>query len=108
MLGVDLVKIERIEKLLDKFGEKFLKRIFNEEEIVYITNKGMKVETVAGMYASKEAVSKAYGTGIGEIKFKDINIKHNPVPMAVIKEKTYCLSVSHDGEYAVAVCILNK
>lgn len=106
MLGVDLVKVERIEKLLEKFGDNFLKRIFIEEEIEYIQKKQKSKNTVAGMYASKEAVSKALGTGIGEVGFKDIVIEHNPYPRARVGEKVFELSISHDGDYAIAVCML--
>lgn len=105
MLGVDLVKITRIEKLFEKYADKFLKRIFREEEIAYIRKKGNNIETIAGMYASKEAVSKALGTGIGEVAFRDILILHNPEPVAWVGDKKFALSISHDGEYAVAVCM---
>lgn len=101
-----MVKIKRIEELLEKFGDKFLKRIFTEEEIEYIQEKQYSANTVAGMYASKEAVSKALGTGIGEVGFRDINIKHIPYPVAEVGERVFELSISHDGDYAVAVCML--
>ncbi|EGY79969.1 holo-ACP synthase [Peptoniphilus indolicus] len=106
MLGVDLVKVDRIEKLLEKFGDNFLKRIFTKEEIEYIQKKQKSKNTVAGMYASKEAVSKALGTGIGEVGFKEIAIEYNPYPRARVGEKVFELSISHDGDYAVAVCML--
>lgn len=108
MLGIDLVKIDRIDKLFKKFGDKFLNRIFKEEEITYIRNRGNKVETIAGMFASKEAVSKALGTGIGKVGFRDIIIEHSPGPKAKVGNKRFELAISHDGEYAVAVCMLKS
>lgn len=104
MLGIDIVNIKRIEKIYNKFGKSFLERIFNKDEITYIVNKNYNIETIAGLFAAKEAVSKSMQTGISKISFKDIKIYHeNNSPYAVVFDKKFDLSISHEREYAVAV-----
>lgn len=75
--GVDIVKISRIKDILNKNSQSFYKKIFNKEEIEYIKGKSYNPRTVAGLFASKEAVSKALGTGIGKVKWKDIKVLHD-------------------------------
>lgn len=116
--GVDIVQISRIEKILNTKKDLFLNRVFTEKEIDYISKKGNSSNTVAGLYASKEAISKALGTGVGKIALKDMEITHNDngKPLVNISpEKDYILkglginrfdlSISHDGDYAVAFVI---
>jgi len=61
MIGIDLVKISRIEQMLERFGEKALSKFLHPQEIALVKNP----KTAAGFWATKEAVSKALGTGIG-------------------------------------------
>lgn len=116
--GVDIVQISRIEKLLNKKEDLFLYKVFTEKEMDYISKKGNNPNTIAGLYASKEAISKALGTGIGKLAFKDMEITHdiNGKPLVNIStDKDYLLkelginrfdlSISHDGDYAVAFVI---
>ena len=78
-LGMDLCEISRMERLLD--DERFLKRYFNEGEIGYIRTKGKSAaQTMAGIYAAKEAFSKALGTGI-TFDLKEISIFHDEAGM---------------------------
>ena len=71
MIGIDLVSIERIQKLQERFGERALQKYLTPEEILLVKNNA----TAAGFYAAKEAVSKALGIGISsECGFLDIQI----------------------------------
>lgn len=115
-VGVDIVNINRIDSLIKKNKDRFLNRIFTSEEIDYI-EKNYKIETIAGMFASKEAVSKALKTGISkDLGWKDIIILHRDSGEAYINlseeyiNKTgfvgqFDLSISHDTDYAVSFVI---
>lgn len=104
MLGIDICKIEKVKDLYDKFGETFLRKVFTEKEIQYIQSKNYRGETIAGLYAAKEAVAKADGRGIGKNGFHNMKIFHGSFgkPYGVSGNKKYKLSISHDGDYAVA------
>ena len=110
-VGVDLVKISRVDEFLEKFGDKALKKFLSPDEIALAKNSF----TIAGFWATKEAVSKALGVGIGKrCSFFDIKIKKDEAgkPYFLLskrlidefKIKSTSLSISHDGEYAVAIC----
>lgn len=114
MIGIDIVSVDRIKKMHEKFGDKFYDRFLSEDEKVLVK----KVETAAGFWAAKEAASKAIGVGIGEIcSFYDIKIKKDKNNAPKIKyskllrkkfkiEKSH-LSITHDGGFAIAV-VINK
>lgn len=72
-LGIDIVEIERIEKILSK-RKRFLERIFSQEELAGIEKRKNFVRHVAVRFAAKEAVAKAMGTGINGFSFRDILI----------------------------------
>jgi len=113
MIGIDIIKTDRMEKLLQKFGQKALQKFLSKEEIQLVHSP----KTAAGFWAVKEAVSKALGTGIGkECGFKDIKIykteknapqialSHHLIEKYKIEETS--VSITHDGEYAIAVVAL--
>lgn len=102
MIGIDIIEIERVKKVYEKHEDRFLERIFNPEEITYIKSRPNFYESLSAYFATKEAVSKANGTGIDGVAFKDIKLKFNPY-IAEIGEKTFTYSVSHEREFAVAV-----
>lgn len=103
MLGIDIVEISRIKKLMDE-NEDFLHKVFNEDEIERIKKRKEPYERAGGIFAAKEAVAKALGTGIGKISFKDIKIKYNEdSPYAEVFDMKFDLSISHERSYAVAV-----
>ena len=110
-IGTDIVDIRRIAGLIDEFGEKFLNKIFNEEERTTKTGEGCCAH-YAKRYAAKEAISKALGTGIGETNFKHIKILKKPSgqPYAEIEgfKGTIHLSLSDDYPYAVAYAIIEE
>src|ERR1043166_8873519 len=75
-IGVDLVECERIDRSLERFGEKFLRRVFTEGEIKYSMSMKFPARHLAARFAAKEAVSKAFGTGIGKaMGWKNIDIR---------------------------------
>lgn len=103
MLGIDIVEISRIKKLMDE-NENFLLKVFNEDEIERIKKRKEPYERAGGIFAAKEAVAKALGTGIGKISFHDIKIKYNEdSPYAEVFDMKFDLSISHERSYAVAV-----
>ena len=103
MLGIDIVEISRIKKLMNE-NENFLIKVFNEDEIERIKKRKEPYERAGGIFAAKEAVAKALGTGIGKISFKDIKIKYDEdSPYAEVFDMKFDLSISHERSYAVAV-----
>jgi len=109
-VGTDIIEINRVKESLDRFGERFLERFLNKSEIKI----AKKVETIAGFWAAKEAISKALGVGIGkDLAFKDIIIfkNHNNSPYFKIKNNKFniiesSISISHDGGFAIAVVVI--
>ncbi|OQX49995.1 MAG: holo-ACP synthase [Epsilonproteobacteria bacterium 4484_20] len=113
-VGTDIIQIRRIEKLIDRYGETFKQRYLNEEEIAI----AKKIETLAGFWAAKEAISKALGCGIGaQLAFHDIVIdkddKGAPYfelteeAQKVFRIKSASISISHDGGFAIAIAVVN-
>jgi len=114
-IGTDITVVNRIEKSIQKFGDKFIDRFLNESE----KRLAKKVESIAGFWATKEAISKALGCGIGKnLSFHDIIIykdaKNAPhfrlsdkaQKLHQIKESS--ISIAHDGGFAIAVAIINN
>lgn len=107
-VGIDVVRISRIEKIHDRFGYKFLQKVFNPWEIEYLHNKNLKTESIATMFSFKESISKAMGTGICKnLGFKDIKIFHTEegAPYGLVGEDEFFLSNSHDGEYTITFAL---
>lgn len=109
-IGTDIVQIARIAKLRARFGKHFERRILTPEEADMIHSD----ETLAGFWAAKEAIAKAFGCGIGaEMGFLDIEIHKTEkgAPYFTLSEKAKAihpyrdtsLSISHDGGFAIAV-----
>src|SRR6266850_8195476 len=64
-IGIDIIEVERIQRSFEKFGERFLKRILHPNEISYCLSHRVPAPFLAARFAAKEAISKAFGTGIG-------------------------------------------
>ena len=78
-IGVDLVECARIERSLERFGERFLHRVFTDGEIAYSMSMKFPARHLAARFAAKEAVSKAFGTGIGKaMGWRNIDIGKKP------------------------------
>lgn len=115
MIGVDLIKTSRMNRLIERFGEKALQKFLSPSEINLIKN----YKTAAGFWAVKEATSKALGVGIGsECSFLDIEISKSikGAPRIELSQKLIdnyyitntSVSITHDGEYAIAVVALEQ
>jgi holo-[acyl-carrier protein] synthase len=78
-IGIDVVEVSRIKSSLDEFGEKFQSRIFTEAEREYCQKQKRPELHFAGRFAAKEAIAKAFGTGIGkEVGWLDMEITRKP------------------------------
>jgi len=118
--GIDLVKIERIEKVIKKWGDNFTFRIFTLLEREYCEKKkSNKFQSYAGKFAAKEAFLKALGLGLRGVNWKDIEIKNDELGQPIIdisgKRKKialakgvskYFITISHTKEYAIAQVII--
>lgn len=117
-IGTDIVEIKRIERSIEKWEDKFLSRIFCEQEITYAQSKeAFFASSLAARFAAKEAVLKALGTGLSGSSWQEIEItSQNSIPGVVLRGavKTRAdslgisqvhLSLSHCGEYALAFAV---
>lgn len=108
--GVDLVLIERFNNI----SKNFINKYFTTNEINYINSKNRNTETIAGIYAAKEAFLKSIGVAFNKYALKDIEILHdNGRPYFNIKEtikkeidkNNFSLSISHEDKYVIAFVI---
>lgn len=117
-VGVDIIKNSRIKKILEKYDEKFLAKLFTSKEIEYIMYRNKDFKTVSGLFAAKEAISKVAGTGIGKLSWKDIEILHNKSGRPYLNKsknlsdilndlglKEIEISISHEEEYSIGFAI---
>lgn len=118
--GVDILEIERIRDIIEK-TPRFLERFFTIDENAYFASKNYKVETIAGNFAAKEAVSKAFGTGVRGFNLKDLEILRDEFGKPVVilhneakgiaadhKIQSISVSISHSELYAVAFALAIK
>ena len=78
-IGVDLVECARIQRAIDRFGNRFLHRVFTDGEVEYSMSMKFPARHLAARFAAKEAVSKAFGTGIGKtMGWRDIDVRKKP------------------------------
>ncbi len=113
--GVDIIEIARIQAVLDRRGERFLKRVFTDLEILECHGRA---DALAIRFAAKEAVSKALGTGIGPISWHDVETLHkwSGEPYLILHDDAkkiaeelgltvWAVSLSHSRENAIAVVV---
>ena len=119
-IGVDLVECARIQHSLDRFGDRFLHRVFTEGEVAYSMSMKFPARHLAARFAAKEAVSKAFGTGIGKaMGWREIDVQKKPSgePFLVFaggaeklaKERgvtNALITLSHSEQHAVATIVL--
>lgn len=118
MIGVDIVKNERIKEAVERFGERFLKRIYTERELSYCSDQRAVYECLSARWACKEAVLKAFFSEFGILlRFKEIevlgrrgfpaevNIKNEEAKRA-LGDRKIIVSLSHERDYSVAVAII--
>lgn len=113
-IGLDLCQISRMRELLD--SGRSLHRMFTESEAAYIRGKGVSAaQTMAGLYAAKEAVLKALGTGL-TIALTDVVITHSELgqPQVTLQGRvaemggSILLSITHEADMAAATAIWLK
>lgn len=117
-IGTDIVQIPRIEKLLEQYNDIFIERTLtpNEIEIYLMLDEKLKLNYLAKRYAAKEAIAKAFGTGIGkEIGFQDINIGNDArgkpeamVSSKIAENKKIDISMSDDYPIAIAFAVVSQ
>lgn len=123
-LGTDIVYIPRIQATVERFGDRFLQRVYTHAEQLDCgwgknSPSEAMINRLAGRWAAKEAVVKALGTGWRGVGYTDVEIRRRQsgapvvhlhgralVLMAVWEEAQWQLSLSHDGDYAIATAIL--
>lgn len=119
-IGIDIVKIERIKKVTEKWGDKFLEKVFTEEEISYCYEKKDPFLSLAVRFAAKEAMIKALGS-MKSVSLREIEVVNVDIGKPVIKVrgklydffikhkiKNMHLSLSHEHDYGIACVILEK
>jgi phosphopantetheine--protein transferase-like protein len=113
--GIDTIEVSRLEEIRPAIRERFIRRVFTEVEVAQARDQN---EALSGIFAAKEAVSKALGTGIGFVRWRDIEIIHLPSGRPTVKlhgnaEKVarelglteWSVSISHDRNKAIAMAI---
>ena len=113
--GVDIIEIPRIKQVLDRYGQRFLDRVFTPDEIAYCRGRA---PNLAGRFAAKEAAMKALGTGVRGVSWKDIEVirADSGAPSLRLHGRAekraerlqvgeMSLSISHSREYAVAFVV---
>ena len=117
-IGNDIIEIERLEKAISKEG--FKHKVYTQKELENIEKRGDRVETYAGIFSAKEAISKAIGTGVREFSLTDLEILNDDLgkPYVAVSEKLdkiikdkkedyqIEISISHSKKYATAVAIV--
>ena len=117
--GIDIVEVPRIAKSIERFGERFLNRIYTPFEIRYCDAKANRIERYAARFAAKEAGMKALGTGMRGVSWKDFEVGREPsgrptmlfhARAAEVAKRLGVrrahLSVSHTEEHAVAYVLV--
>lgn len=119
-IGIDIIEVARIHASHEKFGERFLNRILHPGEIAYCLSHKMPAPFLAARFAAKEAISKAFGTGIGaQLSWHDMEVarRDSGEPYVILHDKGLALlkarnaralliSLSHTQQHATAVAIL--
>ena len=120
--GVDIAEVPRIKSSVERFGDRFVQRVFTPREIAYVSRKANKYERFAARFAAKEAGMKAIGTGWRRgVRWQDFEVANLPSGRPTLifhgkaKEfadqlgaKNVSLSITHTKEQALAYVILES
>jgi holo-[acyl-carrier protein] synthase len=121
-VGIDIIEVARIQASHEQFGERFLKRILHPNEIAYCLTHKTPAPFLAARFAAKEAISKAFGAGIGaQLGWQDMEVsrKDSGEPYVILHERgqkllqsrgarVVLISLSHTAAHAAAVAILES
>jgi holo-[acyl-carrier protein] synthase len=119
-VGIDIIEVQRIAASHEKFGERFLQRVLLPEEIKYCLSHRVPGPFIAARFAAKEAISKAFGTGIGaQLSWQDMEIgrKASGEPFVILHGPgqqllqarggtTVHITISHTQFHATAMAVL--
>jgi holo-[acyl-carrier protein] synthase len=119
-IGIDIIEVARVKASHERFGERFLNRLLLPDEIAYCLSHKQPAPFLAARFAAKEAISKAFGTGIGAaLGWQDMEIrrKESGEPYVVLhgkgeklfksrKAKRLLVSLSHTQNYAAVTAVL--
>jgi holo-[acyl-carrier protein] synthase len=116
--GVDIIEIDRIRRVLERYGQRFLNRVFTPDEILYCRGRAANL---AARFAAKEATMKALGTGVRGVGWKDIEVIRHESGAPSIKlhqrgqqralrlaVREISISLSHSRDYAVAFVVVQR
>jgi holo-[acyl-carrier protein] synthase len=116
-VGVDIIEIRRIARALERFGERFLARVFTPAEVAYCRGR---VPELAARFAAKEAISKALGTGLVGIAWNEMEVlaDRRGKPLVTLHGRAlaraqalgldeWAISLSHDDGRAIAFVVAN-
>ena len=120
--GIDIIEVARVQASHERFGERFLNRILLPAEIAYCLTHKIPGPFLAARFAGKEAVSKAFGTGIGaQLGWQDVEIRRKDTgePFVVLhgkgetlfrsrRARRLLITLSHTANYAAAMAILER
>ena len=117
--GVDLVAVERIDGMVERWGSKFLRRVYTDEEIAYCMRRAFPARSLAARFAAKEAFFKAVSPWHkGTISHKSIEVvvNENGVPaikphgnaLEALGELAASLSMSHEQDFAIALVVTSR
>ncbi len=119
-IGVDIIEIDRIKSVIDRFDRRFLNKIYTENEIDYCINKANKYQHFAARFAAKEAIYKALSEAEQKIaSWKNIEVFNQNNGLPIVKtygklkeylsdDKEIKLSISHSENYVVCFAVINK
>jgi holo-[acyl-carrier protein] synthase len=118
-IGTDIIEIDRIREVIERHGDRFVKKVFTEKEIEYCRSKKIPYQHFAARYAAKEAFSKAVATGWrGEFRWRDIEVWNNELgqPSITLYGKLaerigtdrVLITMSHSDNSVVAFVIIEK
>ncbi len=118
-IGTDITSVERIQKVIERRGDAFIKRLFTQAEAAVARKLSSPSLHLAGRFAAKEAIAKALGTGFGkDLMWKDIEILNDPKGKPVVQLSprartifgniNVLISISHEQTFAVAFAILQS
>lgn len=113
--GIDTIEVSRLGDIQPAIRKRFISRVFTSREIAQARDRS---DALTGLFAAKEAVSKALGTGIGYVRWQDIEILHLPTGQPIVHLHghaeqvatqlgltTWSVSISHDRTKAIAVAV---
>ena len=114
-IGVDMIETARIAQSIDRFGQRYLQRVYTAQELAYCQGR---VNSLAARWAAKEATGKALGTGIGDVSWQEIEVISQPncqpslrlhgaaaALAAQLGIASFAISLSHTKDYAIAFVV---